>query len=402
MSTTTTEGITSDMNSFWKTHDDELIGPSIIVPSKKKNTARKFPILDAPEEAIKLILVRIYEDQLTELQLRNQAVYYSKYIETADVALETACATTPGFARFCDKSNPENKRLRSGIFEALFDDYFTERFPGLKEKRHSIYGVYNEEKQKFLAEFVFERFFKEVFMSVKLIEEDSRMSYFSNEIKRRIAHSPTDTRPSFPSEPHGSIYATVLFHIPEEMFYYVSVTSENDVAQRKGTGAQIAKEMFDELIRFPDSQMLKFGGRLVNLRNADGTIFDGRKFDEVINHNSRVAQKSLIVENGYPGASMTQSIDMDRKSIDVIYGDTILIRYTFIPMSQSNFTVPAGLEVVGDRKPTKEHPEGLLEIRVTERNAPKTKTLVQTIVSSIPNTPVITNHLMVFVDEERE
>jgi hypothetical protein len=138
------------------------------------------------------------------------------------------------------------------------------------------------------------------------------------------------------------------------------------------------------------------------LRNADGTIFDGRKFDEVINHNSRVAQKSLIVENGYPGASMTQSIDMDRKSIDVIYGDTILIRYTFIPMSQSNFTVPAGLEVVGDRKPTKEHPEGLLEIRVTERNAPKTKTLVQTIVSSIPNTPVITNHLMVFVDEERE
>jgi hypothetical protein len=132
-------------------------------------------------------------------------------------------------------------------------------------------------------------------MSVKLIEEDSRMSYFSNEIKRRIAHSPTDINPSFPSEPHGSIYATVLFHIPEEMYYYVAVTSENDVARRKGTGAQIAKEMFDELIRFPDSQMLKFGGRLENLRNVDGTIFDGRKFDEVVSSSS----VSMHIEDRY-------------------------------------------------------------------------------------------------------
>mgnify|MGYP001206570995 FL=1 len=302
-------------NKFWRAHDDgdtELIGP-IIVPSKKKDTARKFPILNVSELTIAEILMKILDDELTI----SGSVY--KAIDAMNQSCTPPLAVTPGFERFGDENNPDTQRLRSALFEMSFERWFSKLCPGLENHYDLLYLMSEREAKKNPRDrvverrfnknptkFQYETFFADTWWYLERLaflcgfvfgrEKDPQLGLHPTlDDYRRVVFTEMDTREDgslrIPANRDSKLSVAILFHLTLNLGY----TIPDDERVPRGASRQIQTKGAD-IFRFIFRRLLsaRFDHRWLNL---DGTILDHRKIYTVIldDQETKVMEKRLAV-----------------------------------------------------------------------------------------------------------
>jgi hypothetical protein len=324
---------------FWRAHDDdgdaELIGP-IIVPSKKKDTARKFPILNAPELAIAEILMKILDDELTKT-----GSYYSA-IEEMNKYCTPPLAVTPGFERFGDEKNLDTQRLRSGLFEMSFQRWFSKLCPGLENHYEILYLLSEKHAKKKgheysagkyapnLTKFQYEQFFIDTWWNLQKLadfcgfvfgtkKEPMLQGHPTLQEYQRVVFRDMDTRDDgslrVPAGRQAKVAVAILFHLTPTLRY--TIPADERVPQ--GASRQIATTGAD-IVRFIFRRLFStdFDHRWLN---PDGTILDHRKIYTVIldDKETEVMEKRLAVVYK-DSLKQTNSLSLAERQLSAICG----------------------------------------------------------------------------------
>ena len=272
------------VDAFWRAHDEmDLIGPP-----RTDDEIQRGPIYTLPDPAILSILKQLY---MSELDTHSQ----DGGLGAAKRALNRACVSVNlEFRRICRKSSETftSSRgvetgpayLRNRLFVDIFEEMFNDKFPGFKDQGDAIYGVFDAVRQRYMASFHWEKFFKRAYFALTVLRRDIEVNFTWNPMEKISYRFNNDTGvmdDDFEFAEFGVLYSTLLYHYRPRLalrFPYRDTARGTQVYHRTEeiSGAELAKRVF--LYRLEK----QFDIDNV-VRMASGTIFDGRRLFDAIN-----------------------------------------------------------------------------------------------------------------------
>ena len=207
-------------------------------------------------------------------------------LDKAYKQLETICLTLPKkFVNFCTTHvlgqpeivDPEARRVRSGLFEMIFEKFFGADFDlgtdfdfkGLKYEANVFYGTFNAARGRFEAKYKFENLFRDCY-SVKAqfdeIFEKIRVKAVLYQVSSNF------------QKREAKYFAALLWHCKRlfEIGDYIHAEERSNIITL--TGKQLALRALENELDLQQLDQI-YIDRLIR---RDGTIFDGRRLFDVI------------------------------------------------------------------------------------------------------------------------